>query len=141
MATSSAPFQQGEPLNIDALNQLWNDARTSAASIAALSSKQAGLEGSLSQGIPVFDSGTIPSFAAAKSSGYTKPIKLTRINPATDTNITVVSTVNSDLSGAGDMISISTRGSGNSWTVDVTTGPSWSGNVGISWIAIAYRPI
>ncbi|MFZ9301393.1 MAG: hypothetical protein ACO23V_10505 [Chitinophagaceae bacterium] len=141
MATSSAPFQQGEPLNIDALNQLWNDARTASASISALSTTQAGITGSLSAGIPIFESDVIECGTLGKGVVVTKPIRLTKIDPTRDTGIVVIASVVGVLNSKGDMISVSTKGSGSSWTAYIVTGDSFSGSVNINWIAMAYRSI
>lgn len=141
MATSSAPFQQGEPLNIDALNALWSDARSATASINALSTTTAGITGSLSSGIPIFDSDSISFGTVAKSSNVSKTISFSKIDPTKDTGISVVASCSSTLTSAGDLISVAAKGSGTTWTIYVTTGPSWTGAVTVNWIALAYRSI
>lgn len=141
MATSSAPFQQGEPLNIDALNALWNDARSASASINALTTTTSGITGSLSSGIPVFDADRIDFGVLGKAVNVNKTISFSKIDPTRDTNLTVIASLASTLNNTGDICTVSAKGSGSTWTIYVTTGPSWSGQVVVNWIALAYRTI
>lgn len=147
MAQNASLFQQGEPLNIDALNQLYNDIVSATASIATISGQNATITNSLSAGVPIIATGRVDfgNMGAAKLDKRSITAELNgKYDFAKGEAPFIVASASSALN-ANDILTVSVQGGVSAgsanYNIYVATGPKWSGPVYVNWIAVYFRAI
>ena len=141
MANNPALFEEGEPLNVDKLNDLVTATNTNAGTISSLSNSTVAIQGTLKKGFPIIEAGQIDvtvSAANAKANKYGKTT-VTLTNIQSSEFLSIVATPYSAMGGT-ETISITAYGKYPTFTFYVTGSPTWNDTATkINWMAVGFR--
>jgi len=135
-------FNQGDPLDIDALNKLINDLDSIDASIAAAQGATTGLENTLgvkTTGFPVLYAANVPAISITNGLGSAKVTAPASVL-ASDNPIAFVS-LRQNLNKADFPITVSVRpdSAHPNYTIYVSAPKTFSGNVYVAWSLLGHR--
>ena len=141
MANNPALFEEGEPLNVDKLNDLVTATNTNAGTISSLSNSTVAIQGTLKKGFPIIEAGQVDvtvSAANAKANKYGKT-NITLSNIQASEFLSIVATPYSVMTGK-ETISVSISGKYPVFTIAVTGSSTWDDTATkINWIAVGFR--
>lgn len=138
MATSYGRFEQGEPLNIDKLNDLVDAVNKSAAQVDGIFKTSSGLQSSLqSAKLTITETGKIQI-------GMKNGVGSARITPTIDPAYSPVVFVSPSmqLTSADDSaFACSAQGAYPNVTIYAVAGPKYSGTVWVNWLAVGHKDL
>lgn len=135
MANTDGIFQQGEPLDIALLNELVQTVKTNAASIQTISGVNNSIQGSVSKGLTVTDSGrVIIKLVNGVGSASIPSITLS----ATDSPMIFVSP-SMTLTKKDAVVSVSVHGSFPNYTIYASATSQYTADVYVNWLAVGHR--
>lgn len=140
MANNPALFEEGEPLNVDKLNDLVTATTTNTGTINSISNSTTSIGKTLAKGFPVIEGGQIdmPLTGAAKANKFGKQ-SITLNNIQSGELQTIVATVFSAIN-ATETITCTVRGTYPTFTIYVTGSPTWNDTATkVNWMALGYR--
>lgn len=142
MATNPALFEEGEPLNVDKLNDLVNATNSTAGDVSSIKNSTVSIQGQLKSGFPVIQAGQISLTLTKGSNGmWTSPtpgiVSITNMQKSEFQSI--VATPVSALSGT-EMISTTIGGAFPDYKIYVKASKEWNDSkIEVFYIAVGAR--
>lgn len=138
MANTYGRFEEGEPINIQKLNDLVDAVNSSAAKVDGLFKTAGGLQSSLETAkLTITETGGIQI-------PITKGVGAVRINPVMDKayNPRVFVSPSMQLTSSGDSgVAVSASGSYPAITLHGVTSSTYSGSVWVNWLVVGHKDI
>lgn len=131
-------FNQGDPLDINLLNDMLDKVNKAEATTTAISGQTSGIQNNLRSGFVVAEGG-LESISISQGLGSKS---ITLVNIKKEELLTIVGSLSSVLDKATDSgISVSVHGSYPNYRLYAATGKTFSGNVNIRWLAVGLRSL
>lgn len=131
-------FNQGDPLDINLLNDMLDKVNKAEATTKVLSGQTSGIQNNLRSGFVIAE-GELEQVSVSKGLG-SKPITL--VNIKKEELLTIVASLSIVFDDQNDSgTSVSVQGSYPNYRLHVAARSSLSGNVNVRWLAIGLRSL